>query len=75
MGDKSVRRWYNWYDPEDTPEERRLVLKLDLLILPYAFAVYWVKYIDQTNISKQGANAGQLIGLTSNRQCLRLWDV
>jgi hypothetical protein len=48
----TVRRWYHWYAPEDSPKERRLILKLDLLILPYAFVVYWVKYIDQTNISK-----------------------
>ncbi|KAL2818708.1 major facilitator superfamily domain-containing protein [Aspergillus cavernicola] len=45
------RRWYDWYSPEDTPEERKLVLKLDLLIVPYAFSLYWVKYIDQSNIN------------------------
>ena len=27
-------------------------MKLDLLIIPYAFVLYWVKYIDQTNISE-----------------------
>lgn len=47
----SNRNWYQWYSPDQTPEERRLVLKLDLLIVPYAFILYWVKYIDQTNIS------------------------
>ncbi|KIM97105.1 hypothetical protein OIDMADRAFT_44041 [Oidiodendron maius Zn] len=40
MGKESIRRWYHWYSPEDTPEERRLVMKLDFLI-----------YIDQTNIN------------------------
>ncbi|KAL4812286.1 major facilitator superfamily domain-containing protein [Aspergillus spinulosporus] len=45
------RRWYDWYSPEDTPEERKLITKLDLLIVPYAFTVYWVKYIDQGNIN------------------------
>lgn len=45
------RKWYNWYSPEDTPEERILVRKLDLLIVPYAFVLYWIKYMDQTNIS------------------------
>lgn len=53
MGKETVRRWYHWFSPEDTPQERKLILKLDLLILPYAFVIYWVKYIDQTNISKQ----------------------
>lgn len=52
MGKQDVRRWYHWYAPEDTPEERKLVMKLDLLIIPYAFVLYWVKYIDQTNISE-----------------------
>ncbi|KAL4744702.1 hypothetical protein BDW72DRAFT_208810 [Aspergillus terricola var. indicus] len=28
-----------------------LIIKLDLLIVPYAFTVYWVKYIDQGNIN------------------------
>lgn len=46
------RRWYHWYAPDDSPAERKLILKLDLLIIPYAFVIYWVKYIDQTNISK-----------------------
>ncbi|KAJ5518366.1 Major facilitator superfamily domain general substrate transporter [Penicillium expansum] len=46
-----TKRWYHWYSPDDTPEERKLVLKLDLLIVPYAFVVYWVKYIDQGNIN------------------------
>ncbi|CAM1505881.1 Fc.00g115180.m01.CDS01 [Cosmosporella sp. VM-42] len=48
---KTTRRWYHWYSPDDTPEERKLILKLDLLIVPYAFALYWVKYVDQTNIN------------------------
>lgn len=48
---KPTRKWYDWFSPDDTPEERKLVLKLDLLIVPYAFIVYWVKYIDQGNIS------------------------
>lgn len=46
-----ARKWYHWYSPDDTVEERRLILKLDLLIVPYAFILYWVKYIDQSNIS------------------------
>lgn len=45
------RKWYDWYNPDDTPEEKKLILKLDLLIVPYAFILYWVKYIDQANIS------------------------
>ncbi|KPM41872.1 putative transporter SEO1 [Neonectria ditissima] len=46
-----VRRWYHWFAPDEGPEERRLILKLDLLLVPYAFIIYWVKYVDQTNIN------------------------
>jgi len=38
----SQRRWYNWFHPNDTPEERKLIWKLDLLVVSYAFVVYWV---------------------------------
>lgn len=41
-----------WFSPDDSPSERRLLLKLDLLIVPYAFLAYWTKYIDQANISE-----------------------
>lgn len=37
---------------EDTPQERKLIVKLDLLIVPYAFLAYWTKYIDQANLSE-----------------------
>lgn len=52
------RKWYHlqWFAPDDTKDERRLIIKLDLLIVPYAFLAYWVKYIDQANISKSVTN-------------------
>ncbi|KAM0544680.1 hypothetical protein ACHAPJ_011741 [Fusarium lateritium] len=40
-----------WFANTDTPKERKLILKLDLLIVPYVFLAYWVKYIDQSNIN------------------------
>lgn len=47
------RKWYSiqWFGDQDTKEEKKLILKLDLLIVPYAFLAYWTKYIDQANIS------------------------
>ncbi|BDD58009.1 hypothetical protein MAP00_003320 [Monascus purpureus] len=47
------RPWWQirWFAEEDTKEERRLIVKLDLLIVPYAFLAYWTKYIDQANIN------------------------
>ena len=51
---KKSRKWYHisWFQDYDTPEERKLIIKLDFLIVPYVFLAYWVKYIDQANISK-----------------------
>ncbi|KAE8151666.1 MFS general substrate transporter [Aspergillus avenaceus] len=53
MANNPRKRWFqlNWFAPEDTKSERRLILKLDLLIVPYAFLAYWTKYIDQSNIN------------------------
>ncbi|KAF2826640.1 MFS general substrate transporter [Ophiobolus disseminans] len=49
----TTRKWYqvHWFQDYDTKEERKLILKLDLLIVPYVFLAYWVKYIDQANIN------------------------
>lgn len=47
----SSRKWYHWYAPTDTKAERKLIAKLDLLIVTYAFVTYWAKYLDQANIS------------------------
>ena len=52
MADALSRKWYHWYSPTDTSAERKLILKLDFLLVGYAFIMLWVKYIDQTNISK-----------------------
>ena len=51
---KAKRKWYQiqWFSPQDSPRERKLITKLDLLIVPYAFLAYWVKYIDQNNLSR-----------------------
>ncbi|ROT36082.1 MFS general substrate transporter [Sodiomyces alkalinus F11] len=47
------RKWYQiqWYADTDTPEERKFIIKLDALIVPYAVLAYWVKYIDQSNLN------------------------
>jgi hypothetical protein len=48
---KSFFQHFRWFDENDTPEDRRLIWKLDLLIIPYALLVYWVKYLDAANLS------------------------
>ncbi|KAJ0371540.1 hypothetical protein COL26b_009631 [Colletotrichum chrysophilum] len=51
------RKWWHiqWYADTDTPEERKLIGKLDLLIVPYAVLSYWIKYIDQSNLIEDNA--------------------
>lgn len=45
------RKWYHWFEPTDTPTERKLLFKLDLILCFFAFTMYWVKYLDQTNLN------------------------
>lgn len=63
------RKWYQirWFQDYDTPAERKLIIKLDLLIVPYVFLAYWVKYIDQANISRIGDPVVRCIWLTVSR--------
>ncbi|KAI5923599.1 major facilitator superfamily domain-containing protein [Camillea tinctor] len=53
MADATRRKWYQitWFTDDDSKEERRLITKLDWLIVPYAVLSYWVKYIDQSNLN------------------------
>lgn len=48
---RSNKKWYHWFHDADTPEERKLILKLDLLLTFYSLMAYWVKYLDQTNLT------------------------
>lgn len=45
------KKWFHWFEETDTPEERRLIIKLDLFLCFFAFVMYWVKNLDSSNIS------------------------
>lgn len=45
------QKWYQWFSPTDTPEERRLLLKLDGLIMVFVFLAYWAKTLDSSSAS------------------------
>ncbi|KAL6241884.1 hypothetical protein RBB50_011129 [Rhinocladiella similis] len=45
------QKWYQWFSPTDTPEERRLIMKLDGLILVLVFLAYWAKVLDSSATS------------------------
>ncbi|SEI33974.1 YALIA101S04e07162g1_1 [Yarrowia lipolytica] len=47
---KSVKR-FGWFDRDDSPAERRLIIKLDVILTFYCFVIYWIKYLDQSNIN------------------------
>lgn len=45
------QKWYQWFAPDDTPEERRLIMKLDCLIMIFVFLAYWAKVLDSSATS------------------------
>ncbi|EHY55594.1 MFS transporter (Seo1) [Exophiala dermatitidis] len=54
MSEKQKRGWKPfgwWFKATDTPDERRLLTKLDLLIVPYAVLAYWTMFFDQANLN------------------------
>lgn len=75
MALKTKPKWLRWFADRDTEQDRKLILKLDLLIVPYALLSYWTKYLDQANLSvyihpAHSYEEGILISL--HRQCIRL---
>lgn len=48
---RSKHKWYHWFNENDTPAEKKLILKLDILLCLYSMMAYWVKYLDQTNLN------------------------
>ncbi|KUI64112.1 Pantothenate transporter liz1 [Cytospora mali] len=48
---KKTWRSYFWDSFDKSPEERRFLLKLDAVILTFASLGYFIKYLDQVNIS------------------------
>ncbi|KAH7161972.1 major facilitator superfamily domain-containing protein [Dactylonectria estremocensis] len=49
--DSPRQKWYQWFSPSDTPEERRLIMKLDGLIMVFVFLAYWAKVLDSSATS------------------------
>ena len=46
-------KWWKiqWFAKDDTKEERGFITKLDLILVPYLLLSYWVKNLDQNNLS------------------------
>lgn len=44
-------KWYHWFHDNDTPAERKVILKVDLLLTCYSLVAYLIKYLDQSNLN------------------------
>ncbi|KAI0439823.1 putative MFS transporter [Xylaria telfairii] len=44
-----VASW--WFSDKDSTEDRRIITKLDLLIVPFSVLSCWTKYIDMANLN------------------------
>lgn len=60
-------KWYKWFDENDTPAERKLMWKIDILLTLYSLMAYWVKYLDLTNLNNAYvAGLKESIGMKGN---------
>lgn len=55
------------FEESDTPAECKLLLKLNLLICVFAFACYWVKNLDYSNVSNAYVS-GMATGTPQSRE-------
>lgn len=47
----SDRKWYQWFGSDVSPQEKKLLVKLDILLAFYSCLAYWVKYLDTANLN------------------------
>lgn len=51
------KSWFKpWYEPGTSSKEKRLIFKLDFFILTYSCLAWFLKYLDQQNITNAYAN-------------------
>jgi hypothetical protein len=43
--------WFHWHEPGTSPEEKKLIFKLDWFLLSFSCLCFFVKQLDQNNIS------------------------
>ncbi|QPG73272.1 hypothetical protein FOA43_000580 [Brettanomyces nanus] len=44
-------KWYHWFEPGTSRKEKKLILKLDFFLMIYMIISWFLKYLDQTNVS------------------------
>lgn len=45
------RGWFHWHEPGTSKEEKRLIFKLDWFLLSFSCLCFFIKQLDQNNIS------------------------
>ena len=63
-----------WDSLDKSPKERKFIAKVDTWIMGYVCIAYFVKYLDQTNVSMTSSSIlkyGMALTLFLGRQCLR----
>ncbi|CCH43186.1 putative transporter SEO1 [Wickerhamomyces ciferrii] len=48
---REQKKWYKFFDSNASVTEKKLLFKLDLLIVTFAVMSYWSKNLDQSNVS------------------------
>ncbi|KAL6942274.1 hypothetical protein ACO0QE_003443 [Hanseniaspora vineae] len=48
---KNKKRQWNWFEPNTNGAEKKLLVKLDILLAFYSCMAYWVKYLDTVNLN------------------------
>ncbi|ORY66564.1 major facilitator superfamily transporter [Pseudomassariella vexata] len=49
--ENGISGFFHWHEPGCSAEEKRLIFKLDWFLLSYSCLCFFIKYLDQTNIS------------------------
>lgn len=51
--------WFHWHEPGTSPEEKRLIFKLDWFLLSYSCLCFFVKWLDSNNVTNAYASGMQ----------------
>ncbi|CAI4045445.1 hypothetical protein SUVZ_10G3310 [Saccharomyces uvarum] len=49
--ERSHNKWYSWFKEGTCYEEKKLLVKLDVLLAFYSCIAYWIKYLDTVNVN------------------------
>ena len=49
--ERSHNKWYSWFKEGTSFEEKKLLVKLDVLLAFYSCIAYWIKYLDTVNVN------------------------